>query len=98
MVFSNTGAVVSVHQEPHTQISPQAGRSEHDPMELVQKTQQCVVQALAKANLTASDLAAVGITNQRETTVVWNKRTGQPYHHAIVWNDLRTTALCEVSG
>lgn len=67
-------------------------------MELVQKTQQCVVQALAKANLTASDLAAVGITNQRETTVVWNKRTGQPYHHAIVWNDLRTTALCEVSG
>ena len=95
MVFSSRGDVVAVHQEPHTQYSPQAGQSEHDPMELLDKTHKCVTHALTKANLTAADIAAIGITNQRETTVVWNKRTGKPYHNAIVWNDLRTTPWCD---
>jgi len=95
MVFSSTGEVVSVHQEEHQQMSPRVGCSEHNPLEIWQKTQTCIRKAMQKASLTASDIAAIGITNQRETTVVWNRKTGKPYHNAIVWNDLRTTGLCD---
>ena len=95
MVFSSTGEVVSVHQEEHQQMSPRVGCSEHNPLEIWQKTQTCISKAMQKASLTASDIAAIGITNQRETTVVWNRKTGKPYHNAIVWNDLRTTSLCD---
>ena len=95
MVFSSTGEVVSVHQEEHQQISPRVGCSEHNPLEIWQKTQSCISKAMQKASLTANDIAAIGITNQRETTVVWNSKTGKPYHNAIVWNDLRTTSLCD---
>ena len=95
MVFSSSGEVVSVHQEEHQQMSPRVGCSEHNPLEIWQKTQACISQAMQKANITASDIAAIGITNQRETTVVWNRKTGKPYHNAIVWNDLRTTGLCD---
>ena len=95
MVFSSTGEVVSVHQEEHQQMSPRVGCSEHNPLEIWRKTQLCINHAMQMASLTSSDIAAIGITNQRETTVVWNRKTGKPYHNAIVWNDLRTTGLCD---
>ena len=95
MIFSVTGEVVSMHQEEHKQMASTPGHSEHNPIEIWQKTQQCIEGAMKKLDLTSNDIAAVGITNQRETTVVWNKKTGKPYHNAIVWNDLRTTLICD---
>jgi len=90
MVFDHSGLEVAHHQLEHTQILPQAGWVEHDPMEIYQRVCEAIEGTLAKANLTAQDLAAVGITNQRETTVVWNKKTGEPVYNAIVWQDTRT--------
>jgi glycerol kinase len=97
MIFDKSGSVISKHQEQHNQIyyTDKPGYSEHNPIEIWEKTRLCVEQAMKKANLKAHDLAAVGITNQRETTIVWNKNTGIPYHNAIVWNDLRTTSKCD---
>ncbi|MFZ2488618.1 MAG: glycerol kinase GlpK [Anaerolineae bacterium] len=94
MVFDRSGGVVSVHQLEHEQIYPQAGWVEHDAMEIIARTNDVMEGALKKAGLTTSDLAAVGITNQRETTVVWNKNTGKPYYNAIVWQDTRTDKIC----
>ena len=94
MIFDDAGAVVGIHQLEHTQIYPQAGWVEHDPLEIWARTQDVIKGGLAKADLTANDLAAIGITNQRETTVVWNPRTGQPYYNAIVWQDTRTDRIC----
>ena len=79
MIFDDAGAVVSVHQLEHKQIYPQAGWVEHDPLEIWARTQDVIKGGLAKADLTPNDLAAIGITNQRETAVIWNPRTGQPY-------------------
>ena len=91
MLFQhNTSAGVA--QEEHEQIYPQAGWVEHDPKEIWEKTQQVTSQVLRDNNLTADNLAAVGITNQRETTVVWDKNTGEPVYNAIVWQDTRTRA------
>ncbi len=89
IIFDKQGNMISVGQKEHTQIYPQAGWVEHDPDEIWQNTQEVIGLALGKANLSALDLAAVGITNQRETTVVWNKTTGKPYYNAIVWQDTR---------
>ncbi len=94
MVFDHEGGVVSVHQLEHEQIYPQAGWVEHDAMEIVARTNDVMEGALKKAGLTAGDLAAIGVTNQRETTVVWNKNTGKPYFNAIVWQDTRTDKIC----
>ena len=94
MVFDDAGAVVGIHQLEHTQIYPQAGWVEHDPLEIWARVQDVIKGGLAKADLTANDLAAIGITNQRETAVVWNPRTGQPYYNAIVWQDTRTDRIC----
>ncbi len=94
MVFDHEGGVVSVHQLEHEQIYPQAGYVEHDPMEVIARTNDVMDGALKKAGLTAGDLAAIGVTNQRETTVVWNKNTGKPYFNAIVWQDTRTDKIC----
>ena len=94
MVFDHAGAVVGLHQLEHTQIYPQAGWVEHDPLEVWARTQEVIKVALAKARLTPSDLAAIGITNQRETTMVWNPATGRPYCNAIVWQDTRTDKIC----
>ncbi len=94
MIFDDAGAVVGVHQLEHTQIYPQAGWVEHDPLEVWARTQDVIKGALAKADLTANDLAAIGITNQRETTMVWNPRTGQPFYNAVVWQDTRTDRIC----
>jgi len=98
MIFDRSGAVVSVDQREHQQILPRAGWVEHDPLEIWATTREVVAGALARANLTAANIAAVGITNQRETTVVWDRRTGQPVHNAIVWQDTRTQRICDQLG
>jgi glycerol kinase len=94
MVFDHSGQVVSVDQKEHEQIFPQPGWVEHSPAEIWERTQEVVKGALSKGDLTTADLAAVGVTNQRETTVVWNKKTGTPVHNAIVWQDTRTDRIC----
>ncbi len=90
MVFDHAGRQVACHQIEHAQILPQAGWVEHDPLEIYQRTCETITGAMSGANLTAQDLVAVGITNQRETTVVWNPKTGEPFYNAIVWQDTRT--------
>ena len=94
MIFDDAGAVVGAHQLEHKQIYPQAGWVEHDPLEIWARVQDVIKGGLAKADLTPNDLAAIGVTNQRETAVVWNPRTGQPYYNAIVWQDTRTDRIC----
>jgi glycerol kinase len=98
MIFDQNSQVLGVAQHEHAQIYPQPGWVEHNPDEIWQRTQQVIVGALAAAKLSQNDIAAIGITNQRETTVVWNKRTGQPYANAIVWQDMRTDAICRELG
>jgi glycerol kinase len=93
MIFDHGGNEIGRHQLEHEQILPQAAWVEHDPTEIWERTRSVVQTALTKANLTHRDLAAVGITNQRETTVVWNKKTGRPYYNAIVWQDTRTDRI-----
>ena len=93
MIFNHHGLPVGMHQMEHKQIYPQAGWVEHDPMEIWARTQDVIKGALKAAKLTANDIAAVGVTNQRETTVVWDKKTGKPYYNAIVWQDTRTDKL-----
>ncbi|GDY29157.1 glycerol kinase GlpK [Gandjariella thermophila] len=95
MVFDHSGGVVAADQMEHRQIFPRAGWVEHDPEEVWGNTREVTARALAKADLTAGDIAAVGITNQRETTVVWERSTGRPVHNAIVWQDTRTDAICQ---
>jgi glycerol kinase len=90
MVFDHSGQVVSIDQKEHEQIYPKPGWVEHDPMEIWARSQDVIKGALDKAGITAADLAAVGVTNQRETTVVWDKTTGKPVYNAIVWQDTRT--------
>jgi glycerol kinase len=99
MVFDHSGTVVAADQMEHRQIFPRAGWVEHDPDEVWGNTREVTAGALAKADLTTSDIAAVGITNQRETTVVWERATGRPVHNAIVWQDTRTDQICnELAG
>jgi len=95
IVFDHAGTVVSVGQLEHKQIFPRAGWVEHDPMEIWRNAREVIGVALGKANLTRHDLAAVGITNQRETTVVWDKQTGKPVYNAIVWQDTRTQDIVD---
>ena len=94
MVFDHQGQVVSVDQKEHEQIFPKPGWVEHDATEIWDRSQEVMAGALHKAGLSASDLAAIGITNQRETAVVWDKTTGQPIHNAVVWQDTRTDVIC----
>ena len=98
MVFDHGGAVVGVGQKEHEQIFPRAGWVEHDPAEIWVNVQEVVQAALADAGIDVGKLAAVGITNQRETTVVWSRTTGEPVHNAIVWQDTRTAAIVEALG
>lgn len=93
MVFDHAGREVARHQLEHAQILPQAGWVEHDPVEIYQRTCDVIEGALSQANLAAQDLAAIGVTNQRETTVVWNPKTGEPLYNAIVWQDTRTDRI-----
>ncbi len=99
MVFDHDGAVVATAQEEFEQIYPRPGWVEHDPAEVLASVESVVTRALSRAGLTARDLVAVGITNQRETTVVWDRSTGTPLANAIVWQDTRTSRLCrELEG
>ena len=91
MIFDHAGKVVGQHQLEHRQILPQAGWVEHDANEIWERTQEVISGALKQADILGSDLASIGITNQRETTVVWDVTTGQPLANAIVWQDTRTT-------
>ena len=93
IVFDSGGAIIASAQTEHAQIMPQPGWVEHDASEIWVNTQVVVAAALAEAGLAASDLAAVGITNQRETTLLWDKSSGQPVHNALVWMDTRTETL-----
>jgi len=94
MIFDHAGQVVGIDQKEHKQIYPKPGWVEHDPMEIWASTQAVIAGALAKAHIDPKDLAAVGVTNQRETTVVWDKNTGKPVYNAIVWQDTRTDLIC----
>ncbi len=98
MIFDHDSSPRAMAQLEHTQIFPQPGWVEHDPLEIWQRTQAVVASALAQAQLSRTDIAAIGITNQRETTVVWNRHTGTPYANAIVWQDMRTDTLCRELG
>ena len=98
ILFDQAGGIVSVAQREHRQIFPKPGWVEHDATEIWTNVQAVVRDALAQASLTHDDIAAFGITNQRETTVVWDKETGEPVHNAIVWQDTRTDALIRQLG
>src|ERR1700754_4157633 len=90
MIFDHDGAEVGRHQLEHEQILPKAGWVEHNPVEIWERTASVILSVLNKTKLSATDLAALGITNQRETALVWDRRTGRPYYNAIVWQDTRT--------
>ncbi|TDC92779.1 glycerol kinase [Saccharopolyspora aridisoli] len=98
MIFDHSGGVVAVNQKEHRQLFPKAGWVEHDPLEIWNNVRQVCAGALAKADLVSSDIAACGITNQRETTVVWEKATGKPVYNAIVWQDTRTDEIVSELG
>src|SRR5262249_21674985 len=92
LMVDHAGRIVSVAQKEHEQIYPEPGWVEHSPLEIWYRTQEVIAEALAKSGLSAKDLAAIGITNQRETTVAWEKATGKPVMNAIVWQDTRVGA------
>ena len=95
IIFDHSGQIVAVEQKEHEQIFPQPGWVEHNPAEIWQNTRYVIRSALEKSGLTGSDLAAIGITNQRETTVIWDKNTGKPFTNAVVWQCTRTDEICK---
>ncbi|HMX21248.1 MAG TPA: FGGY family carbohydrate kinase, partial [Anaerolineales bacterium] len=94
IIFDHGGNVIAVDQKEHRQIYPKPGWVEHDPLEVWERTQEVMKGALQKSGIQAADIAAIGITNQRETAVVWDKSTGKPVYNAIVWQDTRTDVIC----
>ena len=94
IIFDQKGRIVGLDQKEHEQIFPKPGWVEHDPMEIWRNTQAVIRGALGKSGVKSSDLAAIGITNQRETAVVWDKHTGRPFYNAIVWQCTRTDTIC----
>ncbi len=95
ILFDHSGHPVIWSYEEHEQIYPQPGWVEHDPLEIWDKTQKVVRQALTQGNIPSGEIAAIGITNQRETAIVWDRNTGQPLYNAIVWQDTRTKGICD---
>jgi glycerol kinase len=95
IIFDHRGQIVAVDQKEHEQIFPQPGWVEHNPAEIWQNTRDVIRGALGKSGLTGSDLVAIGITNQRETTVIWDKNTGKPFSNAVVWQCTRTDEICK---
>src|SRR5690349_15921206 len=95
ILFDRQGAIAAVAQKEFRQIFPEPGWVEHDPGEIWATQSAVAIEALGRAHGTAADVAAIGITNQRETTVVWNRDTGKPVCNAIVWQDRRTADLCD---
>jgi glycerol kinase len=98
IVFDADGAVVAASQREHEQIFPRAGWVEHDPVEIWTNTEWVIASCLSRAGITASDVAAIGVTNQRETAIVWEKRTGRPVYNAVVWQDTRTQPRVDQLG
>jgi glycerol kinase len=98
MIFDQAGTVVAADRQEHAQIFPRPGWVEHDPLEIWHKTVAVIEGALSKAEIGPRDLAAVGITNQRETTVLWDRKTGAPVANAVVWQDTRTSDICDDLG
>lgn len=98
IIFNHGGQIVATGQKEHEQIFPRAGWVEHNPIEVWDNVREVVAEALAKASVNNHSIAAVGITNQRETTVVWNKETGEPVYNAIVWQDTRTAKIVDELG
>ncbi|PKO03542.1 MAG: glycerol kinase [Chloroflexi bacterium HGW-Chloroflexi-5] len=94
IVFDHQGNIVAVDQKEHKQYYPAPGLVEHDAIEIWNNTREVMLNAMRISGLVSEDIVALGITNQRETTVLWNKQTGQPYGHAIVWQDTRTNEIC----
>ena len=94
ILFDEGGDLAAVAQHEFKQFYPQPGWVEHDPMEILTSQMGCAVEALGKAGARPRDIAAIGITNQRETVIVWDRATGKPIHPAIVWQDRRTAAQC----
>ncbi len=94
IIFDHSGKIAAVDQREHKQIYPKPGWVEHDPLEIWERTQEVMRSAMSKAGIDSTAIAAVGITNQRETTVVWEKSTGKPVYNAIVWQDTRTDEFC----
>ncbi|MEI8132417.1 MAG: glycerol kinase GlpK [Leptolinea sp.] len=94
IIFDRSGRIVAIDQKEHQQFYPQPGWVEHDPMEIWIRTQEVILNTLQKSGIHPSEIAALGITNQRETTVMWDKTTGQPLYPAIVWQDTRTDVIC----
>jgi len=95
MLFDHDGNVVFSAQREHQQIYPQAGWVEHDPLEIWQRTQEVINEVMDKGNIKPGDILSIGVTNQRETTVIWDRNTGKPYYNAIVWQDTRTKQICD---
>src|SRR6266404_1076154 len=89
MVFDQSARIVAVAQKEHEQVFPRPGWVEHDPLEILRRTEEVITEALQLRGLRAADLAVIGITNQRETTVLWERKTGKPVANAIVWQDTR---------
>ncbi len=98
ILFDRAGLPVAVDQLEHRQVLPRPGWVEHDPVEIWENTRRVVAGALARADVDPGQLAAVGLTNQRETTVVWERATGRPVHNAVVWQDTRTQGICDRLG
>ena len=95
IIFDHDGSIKAVAQKEFKQIFPQPGWVEHDAMEIWTSQASVAAEAILKLRVTGENIAAIGITNQRETTIVWDKRTGKPIHNAIVWQDRRTAAYCD---
>lgn len=95
MLFNHQGEIVFRSQREHQQIFPKAGWVEHDPNEIWQRTKEVITDVISQSKIHPGNILAIGITNQRETTLAWDKRTGQPFYNAIVWQDTRTDAICD---
>src|SRR5690606_32658749 len=95
ILFNKKGEIENIAQKEFTQIFPQSGWVEHDAQEIWSSQLSVLTEVIAKANIKLEAIKAIGITNQRETIVVWNRRTGEPIHNAIVWQDGRTAAYCQ---
>ncbi|MBF0528441.1 MAG: glycerol kinase, partial [Deltaproteobacteria bacterium] len=94
VIFDRQGLIVASHQLEHRQIYPQPGWVEHDPLEIKDKTFTVIREVFNQGRIKAEEVASIGVTNQRETSIIWNRRTGQPYANAIVWQDTRTADIC----
>ena len=95
IVFNHAGEIVSVSQKPFEQLFPKPGWVEHDPKEIWSSQISCAAEVIAKVGITGKEIAAIGITNQRETTIVWDRETSEPLYNAIVWQDRRTAKYCD---